>query len=76
MNPLIKELPVYLAVAVSSLFIMCFFVHAMVGGMVSEQTEYELYGVICAIDLAAMGFMARDVIKRRRNAGQDSGAPR
>lgn len=76
MNPLIKELPVYLAVAGSSLLIMCFVVHAMVGGLVSEQTEYVLYGVICAVDLAAMGYMARDVIRRRTNPGPDSDAPR
>ncbi|HEY5993247.1 MAG TPA: hypothetical protein VIU46_01475 [Gallionellaceae bacterium] len=68
MNQLIKELPVYLVVAISSLFIMCFFVHAMVGGLVSQETEYMLYVVICAIDLIVMGFMARDVIKRRKNS--------
>lgn len=68
MKELLKEAPVYLAVAVSSLLIMCFFVHAMVGGLVSEKTEYTLYGVICVIDLAAMGYMAHDVIRRRRAA--------
>lgn len=68
MKELLKEAPVYLAVAVSSLLIMCFFVHAMVGGLVSQETEYLLYVVICVIDLAVMGFMARDVIKRRKNA--------
>ncbi len=67
MKQLLKEAPVYLVVAISSLAIMVFFVHAMVGGLVSEQTEYVLYGVVCAIDLTAMGFMARDVIKRRRD---------
>lgn len=73
MKELLKEVPVYLAVAVSSLFIMCFFVHAMVGGLVSEQTEYLLYALICAIDLTVMGFMARDVIRRRKNAaGRDA----
>ena len=68
MKELLKEAPVYLVVAVSSLFIMCFFVHAMVGGLVSEKTEYTLYVVICVIDLGVMGFMARDVIRRRKNA--------
>ena len=68
---LLKELPVYLVVAVSSLAIMCFFVHAMVGGLVSLKTEYTLYAVVCAIDLAVMGFMARDVIRRRRNAARN-----
>ncbi len=68
MNPLLKEAPVYLAVAVSSLLIMCFVVHAMVGGLVSIETEYTLYGVVCLIDIIAMGLMARDVIRRRREA--------
>lgn len=73
MKQLVKEAPVYLVVAISSLAIMVFFVHAMVGGLVSERTEYILYGVVCAIDLAAMGFMARDVIKRRK--AQERQAP-
>ncbi len=70
MKELLKEAPVYLAVAVSSLLIMCFVVHAMVGGLVSIETEYTLYGVICVIDLTAMGFMARDVIRRRTRTGE------
>ncbi len=70
MNPLLKEAPVYLVVAISSLAIMVFFVHAMVGGLVSERTEYILYAVVCAIDLTVMGFMARDVIRRRRAQGR------
>lgn len=77
MNPLLKELPVYLAVATSSLFIMCFFVHSIVGGvdgvgrLVTQETEYMLYVLICLIDLTAMGFMARDVVRRRKSAGQN-----
>lgn len=71
MNPLLKEAPVYLVVAVSSLLIMCFVVHAMVGGLVSLETEYTLYVAICVLDLAVMGFMARDVIKQRNASKQD-----
>ncbi len=70
MNPLLKEAPIYLAVAVSSLFIMCFVVHAMVGGLVSEKTEYMLYGVVCLIDVTVMSLMARDVIRRRRESSR------
>jgi hypothetical protein len=66
MKQLLKEAPIYLVVTISSLAIMVFFVHAMVGGLVSERTEFILYGVVCAIDLTAIGFMARDVIKRRK----------
>ncbi len=69
MNPLLKEAPVYLAVAISSLLIMCFVVHALVGGLVSLETEYTLYGVVCVIDLVAIALMARDVIRRRTGAG-------
>ena len=72
MKELLKEAPVYLVVALSSLAIMVFFVHAMVGGLVSEQTEYLLYAVVCGLDLVVMTFMARDVIKRRRNAARNS----
>jgi hypothetical protein len=65
MNNLLKEAPVYLLVAASSIFIMCFVVHALVGGLVSLETEYILYGVVAVIDVTAMGFMARDVVRRR-----------
>jgi len=71
MNPLLKEFPVYLAVAIGSLLIMCFFVHAMVGGLVRVEIEYSLYVLICLVDIVAMGFMTRDVIRRRRKAAQD-----
>jgi hypothetical protein len=70
MNQLLRESPVYLAVAISSMLIMCFVVHAMVGGLVSLKTEYTLYVVVCLIDATAIGFMARDVIKRRRQSSE------
>lgn len=70
MNQLLKEAPVYLMVAISSLLIMCFVVHAMVGGLVSIETEYMLYGLICLTDLLAMGYMAKDVIQRRKKQDQ------
>jgi len=71
MKELWKEAPFYLVAALGSLVVMVFFVHAMVGGLVSEQTEYLLYGVVCGIDLIVMTFMARDVIRRRKNAARD-----
>lgn len=62
----IKEAGIYLLVAVSSLFIMGSVMHMLVGGLVSPETEYWLIVLICVVDLIAIGFMARDVIKRRR----------
>lgn len=71
MNQQLKEIPVYLAVAISSLLIMCFVVHALVGGLVSLKTEYMLYGLVCFLDIAAMGYMARDVVRHRRKNQRD-----
>jgi hypothetical protein len=44
-------------------------VHMLIGGMVSENTEYTLIAVVCIADAIAIGFMARDVIRRRRAEG-------
>jgi hypothetical protein len=56
----------YAIVAASSLVIMGFVVHMLVGGLVSEQTEQTLIILVCSADAVAIGYMARDVIRRRR----------
>lgn len=66
MGKLIQEILVYVIVALSSLFIMGFVMHMLVGGLVSPETEYLLIALICLADLVAIGFMAQDVIRRRR----------
>lgn len=63
------EILTYAIVAASSLFIMGFVVHMLVGGLVSEDTEITLITLICTADAVAIGFMARDVIRRRKAAG-------
>lgn len=70
MNQLLKEAPVYLAVGISSLLVMCFVVHAMVGGLVSIETEYILYALVCLIDIIVMLFMAKDVIRQRKQQAE------
>lgn len=65
MNKIIQEAAVYLVVAISSLFIMGFVMHMLVGGLVSPETEEMLIILICFIDLIAISLMARDVIRRR-----------
>jgi hypothetical protein len=62
----LQEAFIYLLVAISSLFIMGSVMHMLVGGLVEPETEYWLIVLICVVDLIAIGFMARDVIKRRR----------
>jgi hypothetical protein len=63
------EILTYAIVAASSLFIMGFVVHMLVGGLVSENIEIALIGLVCTIDAVAIGFMARDVIRRRKAGG-------
>lgn len=63
------EILTYAIVAVSSLFIMGSVVHMLVGGLVSEDTEITLIVLVCTADVIAIGFMARDVIRRRKAEG-------
>jgi hypothetical protein len=62
----LQEAFLYLVVAISSLFIMGFAMHMLVGGLVSPETEELLIVLICLADMTAIGFMARDVLKRRK----------
>jgi len=66
MIKLIQEILIYLVVALSSLFIMSYAVHMLVGGLVSKETEYLLITLTCIIGIVAIGFMAWDVIQRRK----------
>lgn len=60
------EILTYAVVAASSLLVMGFVVHMLVGGLVSEQTEIALIVTVVILDAIAIGFMARDVIRRRK----------
>jgi len=62
----LQEAFIYLVVAISSLFILGFATHMLVGGLVSPETEYLLIELICLADLAAIGYMTWDVIQRRK----------
>jgi hypothetical protein len=60
-----REILVYCVVAVSSVIVMGYAVHMLVGGLVSQETEYLLIAIVCLIDIAAIAYMAWDVIQRR-----------
>lgn len=62
----LRELFVYVVVAASSLFLSAFVVHMMVGGMVSESTEYSLMALVDSVVALVLGYMVLDVIRRRR----------
>ncbi|MHB8353217.1 MAG: hypothetical protein ACYDCF_02115 [Burkholderiales bacterium] len=60
------EILVYLVVAASSLFLTAYTVHMVVGGLVVPETEYALMGAACLVLAVVIGFMAWDVVRRRR----------
>jgi hypothetical protein len=66
MFKVLQEMIVYLIVAVGSLLILGYAVHMLVGGLVQPETEYALIEAVCAVDLLVIGYMAYDVIRRRR----------
>jgi uncharacterized YccA/Bax inhibitor family protein len=70
MSKALQEALIYAAVGLSALFIMGYAVHMILGGLISETAEYGIIAGVCCIGAAAMGYMAWDVIRRRR-AGID-----
>lgn len=61
-----KEIAIYLVAACTSLVILSYSVHMFVGGLVSPATERWLIIAVDAVAVVVIGFMARDVAKRRR----------
>lgn len=61
----LQEILVYLIVAISSMFIMGYATHMLVGGLINPETEYLLITLVCIADMIVIGFMAWDVIQRR-----------
>ncbi len=61
-----KEIVIYLIAIASSLFILGYSVHMFVGGLVSPTTETIVITSVCLVGAIVIGFMAWDVIKRRR----------
>lgn len=61
-----KEAALYAVAALGSLFLLGYSIHMLVGGLVSEQTEFWLITGACAIGAVVIGYMAYDVIRKRR----------
>jgi len=61
-----KEILIYALVAASSLFLMTFVAHMLVGGLVSAETERLLTIGLCSLVACVIGAMAWDVVRRRR----------
>lgn len=61
-----KEILIYALVAASSLFLMTFVAHMLVGGLVSPETEQLVTIGLCSLVACVIGAMAWDVVRRRR----------
>jgi len=61
-----REAIFYAVGATISLFILGYAVHMMVGGLVSQQTEIAVIVGVIIVGSIGIGFMAWDVIRRRR----------
>jgi hypothetical protein len=61
-----KEILIYALVAASSLFLMTFVAHMLVGGLVSPETEQLVTIGLCSLVACVIGAMAWDVARRRR----------
>ncbi len=61
-----KEIIIYSIVGISSLTLLAYTVHMFIGGLVSERTENTVMFIVVVIGAIAMGFMARNIVRRRR----------
>jgi membrane associated rhomboid family serine protease len=61
-----KEIIIYAIAAIASLAILAYSIHMFVGGLVSPELERWLMIGGTLIGAAVIAFMARDVMRRRR----------
>jgi len=61
-----KEIIILASVAVSSVFILGYSIHMLIGGLVSETTEQWIIVGACLIGVAVLTFMGWDIVRRRR----------
>ncbi len=61
-----REIVVYVSVALSSLFILGYSVHMFVGGLVSPAAEITIISVACIAGSGILAFMGWDIVKQRR----------
>ncbi len=62
-----KEILIYLSVAIAGLVVFGYSLHMLVGGLVAPETERLIIIIGCSIAAVVMALMAWDVVKRRRS---------
>jgi hypothetical protein len=61
-----KEVIILVLVAFSSIFILGYSLHMLIGGLVAEETETWIITAACGIGAVVVCFMAWDIMKQRR----------
>lgn len=61
-----KEIFIYTIAGVAGISILGYSVHMIIGGLVDPLTEQTVILGICLLGTGVIGFMAWDVIRRRR----------
>ena len=61
-----KEIIILLLIACSSIFILGYSIHMLIGGLVSETTENWVIAGACTIGVIILIFMGLDIVKQRR----------
>ena len=61
-----KEFILLLLVACSSVFLLGYSIHMLIGGLVSDAAETWVIGITCALGIAVLTVMGWNIIRQRR----------
>lgn len=61
-----KEVIILILVAFSSIFILGYSLHMLIGGLVSKEMETWIITGACSLGVVIVCFMAWDILKQRR----------
>lgn len=61
-----KETLILILVAGSSIFILGYSIHMLIGGLVDETTELWIIAAACLTGTAVIAFMGWDILRQRR----------
>ena len=61
-----REIAILVVVSFSSLFILGYSIHMLIGGLVSKSTEFWAIGIACALGVIVIGFIITDIFRQRR----------
>lgn len=61
-----KEIVILILVAASSIFILGYSIHMLIGGLVSARMEKWIITAACLLAFAIVSFMGWDIVRQRR----------